>query len=351
MSHTLLVTGAAGYIGSHFVEALYESGLDFLSGAQLVLVDNLSLGNDFAIRALAELARERGFPVPRFYQTDLLDVSGLDAIFRETSPDAVFHFAAKISVAESVEKPDFYFENNVVGSKNLLDAMKKIGCMRIVFSSTAAVYGKVEDPLRSHHPIPEETPLVPVNPYGKTKLMMEKAIEAAYSEWGLQSVIFRYFNAAGASTSGRLGECHEPETHLVPLLIRAALSDKALAVFGTHYDTRDGSCIRDYVHVADLASAHLLGFRKMLDHAPSDPLIFNLGTEKGSTVLEVIEAVKVLTGKAVRLDIRPNRAGDSAVLIADSSRARKELEWKPTHSSLYEILKTVLDWEKKHHAR
>ena len=350
MSSTVLITGAAGYIGSHFIEEIYESTPAFLYGAKLVWVDNLSSGHESALNTLKQLSNAKGFPEPEFFNVDLLDVTALQKVFEETRPEAVIHFAAKISVAESVERPDFYFENNVTGSKNLLDAMKGVNCTRIVFSSTAAVYGKVENPKKANRPLKEDTPLKPINPYGKTKLMMEEAINAAAKEWGLQAVIFRYFNAAGASTSGNFGELHEPETHLIPLLMRAALSEKALQVYGTHYDTRDGSCIRDYIHVKDLASAHLLGLEKLLETHLDEPLVFNLGTERGSSVLEVIEAAEVVTGLKIIQEQKPNRAGDSPVLIADSSLARTELGWKPKHSSMHEILKTVMLWEKKSRA-
>jgi UDP-glucose 4-epimerase len=380
MIQTVLITGAAGYIGSHFVEELLESKPDFLKGAKLVWVDDLSSGQANFIEILSKLAIANGFPNPTFCKVDLLDREGLRAVFETHKPDAVFHFAAKISVAESVARPDYYFENNVTGSKNLLDAMRASACKRLVFSSTAAVYGKVDDPKLANRPLAESTSLKPINPYGKTKLMMEEAIQNAATAWGLEAVIFRYFNAAGASLSGRLGECHDPETHLIPLIIRAAISGQKVQVFGIHYETRDGSCIRDYVHVKDLASAHLLGLRKLIGISPgaspddgdnsvmepssaersstlikanSSPQIsiFNLGTERGSSVLEVIDAAEIVIGKPIARDIHPNRAGDSAILIADASLARLELGWSSKHSSMRDILKSVLHWEINHHAR
>jgi UDP-glucose 4-epimerase len=346
MTQTLLITGAAGYIGSHFVETLLESKPDFLTDVRLILLDNLSSGHESSIQTLSDLALSHGFAKPEFFEIDLLDESALMDVFEKTRPTAVLHFAAKISVAESVQSPDLYFQNNVVGSKNLLHAMKTYECKRIVFSSTAAVYGKVEDVKIANKPLTETTVLKPINPYGKTKLMMEEAIQSAHADWGLRSVIFRYFNAAGASISGRLGECHEPETHLIPLMIRAAFSGNTLPVYGVNYDTRDGSCIRDYVHVSDLALAHLLGLKKILSEETT-PSLYNLGTARGSSVLEVIDAVQVITGKTVRTDVKPNRAGDSAVLIADSTRAKLELGWEPKHSSLHSILKSVIQWESK----
>ena len=352
MNQTVLITGAAGYIGSHFVEELLESKPDFLKDAKLVWVDDLSSGQKSFIQKLMKLALDNGFPEPVFCQVDLLDKNRLNEVFQTHKPEAVFHFAAKISVAESVARPDYYFENNVIGSKNLLEAMQASACKRLVFSSTAAVYGQVEDPKIANRPLAESTTLKPINPYGKTKLMMEEAIREASIAWGLQAVVFRYFNAAGASLSGRLGECHDPETHLIPLIIRAAISRKKVQVFGTHYETRDGSCIRDYVHVTDLASAHILGLRKLANESTGPKEtdgsveIFNLGTERGSSVLEVIEAAEVVVGCPIQKDIQPNRAGDSAILIADSSRARNELGWSPKHSSMHAILKSVLQWEK-----
>jgi UDP-glucose 4-epimerase len=346
MSHTVLITGAAGYIGSHIVETLYESSARFLAGAKLVFVDDLSSGSEAVIGVLTEVAKAHSFPTPLFLKLDLLDENGIHEVFEKTKPDAVLHFAAKISVAESVERADFYFENNVRGSQILLRAMRAHDCKRIVFSSTAAVYGKVENAALANRPISESTPLKPLNPYGKTKLMMEEEIRKASDSWGLKSVIFRYFNAAGASQSGKLGECHDPETHLIPLVVRAAISKKPLQVYGTNYDTRDGSCVRDYVHVTDLASAHLLGLEKMFDETTTGSVVYNLGSDRGSTVLEVIEAAEVLSGSPIRKDLKPARAGDSAVLIADSTKARTELSWKPKHSNMHDILKTVFAWEK-----
>jgi UDP-glucose 4-epimerase len=347
MSKTLLITGGAGYIGSHFIEALYESKPEFLAGVRVVILDDLSSGSQKVVDTLSALAESKGFPKPKLYQVDLLNAEGVAKAFTESKPDAVVHFAAKISVAESVERPDFYFENNVMGSKNLLIAMKSVSCTRIVFSSTAAVYGKVEDAKKASLPLLESTTLKPINPYGKTKLMMEETIQAARSEWKLNSVIFRYFNAAGASFSGRLGECHEPETHLVPLLVRSVLKNDELKVFGTNYETRDGSCIRDYIHVADLASAHLLGLKHLFENETLAK-IYNLGTARGSSVLEVIDAASVITGKTVKTRIMPARAGDSGTLVADSTKARTELGWAPAHSSLHDILKSVIAWESKH---
>jgi len=349
MGYKILITGAAGYIGSHFVEALIDSGA-FSEGAvlpQLSFLDDLSTGHVEFVNALKAHALQKGFPDPNFYQVNLLDVDGLNKVFASALPDAVLHFAAKISVAESVERPEFYFENNVKGSKNLLTAMKAFGCKRIVFSSTAAVYGKVLDPVLAHHPLLESTAFNPINPYGESKLQMENAIREAHAEWGLNSVIFRYFNAAGASPRGSLGEWHEPETHLIPLLLRAAISDRSLQVYGTDYDTRDGSCVRDYIHVSDLASAHLLGLSKLLKNEVSGSTVFNLGTATGNTVLEVIHAAEKVVGSAIQFEVHPRRAGDSAVLVADSSRARKELGWDPIYSSMENILKTALQWERR----
>ena len=345
MSQRILITGAAGYIGSHFIEEVYETAPPFLAGVEFIFVDDLSSGHEASIRSLIRLAKEKGFPEPLFFKINLLHERALSEVFENTKPEAVMHFAGKISVAESVANPDFYFENNVIGSKNLLNAMKKQDCKRIVFSSTAAVYGKVLDITKANHPILESTPLLPINPYGETKLLIENAIREAHDEWGLDSVIFRYFNAAGASLSGRLGELHEPETHLIPLLVRAVLLNQPLKIFGTDYDTRDGSCIRDFVHVKDLAMAHLLGLQKLNEGSIQSPLVLNLGTEHGTSVFEVVKSVEILTGKSIQREFGPKRSGDSAVLIADSNQAKSILGWKAKYSSIHSILSSVLSWE------
>jgi len=296
---SFLITGAAGYIGSHFAEALIEQGCLIQAGPgghssgsplQLHFLDDLSTGHREFLDRLVALAESKGLPKPSSHTVSLSDAPALEAALKLARPEAVLHFAALISVAESVQKPELYARNNVEGSQNLLRAMQQVNCRRLVFSSTAAVYGNPQDPAVASRPLPESTALAPVNPYGETKLAMERAIEEASRAWGLNAVIFRYFNAAGASASGRLGEWHEPETHLIPLLLRAASRGEKLKVFGSDYATRDGTCIRDYIHVKDLASAHVLGLQRLMMSAGSatgTTEIFNLGTALGKIVIEL----------------------------------------------------------------
>ena len=350
MSETLLVTGAAGYIGSHFVESLLRSPLWQRRAPRLVLLDDLSTGHREFIDALAGLATQSGFPAPVFEKLSLIDAPSVSATLLRHRPSAVVHFAARISVGESVANPGLYFLNNVEGSKNLLQAMRAAGCGRMIFSSTAAVYGTVTDPALASRPLDEDTPLAPINPYGETKLRIERELAAASVDWGLKSLVFRYFNAAGASPSGLLGEWHEPETHLIPLLLRSIASGSALRVYGDDYPTRDGSCIRDYIHVSDLASAHLLGLERLIDDSAFAGGVFNLGTEAGTSVLEVIRAAEAVAGKKVLFEVHPRRAGDSAVLVAASKRAREMLGWNPVHSGIETILKTAQAWEHRLHS-
>jgi UDP-glucose 4-epimerase len=349
MPRKILITGAAGYIGSHFVEAYLASvkqGL-FSKDDEIILLDDLSGGYQWAIEELKNFAKDAGQKSFEFIELNLLASQALQEVFMAKKPDLVLHFAAKINVAESVEKPDFYFENNVTGSKNLLAAMQASGCKRMVFSSTAAVYGKVE----TDDPILESAPTLPINPYGESKFQIEQAIQNAAKEWGLKAVIFRYFNAAGASESGKLGESHEPETHLIPLLVRAILSDRALQVYGTDYATRNGSCVRDYIHVQDLASAHLMGLQYLFKDEASGVKVFNLGTAQGSSVLDVIQVAEKVIGKKATFNVYARRAGDAAILIADSTKIKKEWGWQAQHSSIEDIIRTVLAWElkSKHH--
>ncbi|NDF14865.1 UDP-glucose 4-epimerase GalE [bacterium] len=350
MQNSILITGAAGYIGSHVAEALLlDPHAPDAEGAarapRLVLVDDLSTGHRELIDVIQQTARERGLPEPVFHKVSLLDHEELERILIEEHPSAVVHFAALIAVGESVQKPGLYFRNNVDGSICLLSAMRKAGVKNLVFSSTAAVYG-TRGPAQATTPLKETDPLGPGNPYGETKLRMEQEIVRAGTEWGLQSVIFRYFNAAGAGASGRLGEWHEPETHLIPLLLRAARSGRPLQVYGTDYATRDGSGIRDYIHVSDLADAHLRGLDRLLSGPGPGASIYNLGTEQGTSVLEVIRAAEEVLGMKVPYEIHSRRAGDAEVLIADASKAFRELGWRPAHSSIQEILKTAWAWER-----
>ena len=323
MKRNILVCGGAGYIGSHMVQLLLEAGHD------VVVFDNLSSGH---VEAIAGVTLERG---------DLLNPADLDAVFKKHKIDAVIHFAALIAVGESVEKPDLYYRNNVTGTLNLLDAMRKAGVDRIVFSSTAAVFG---NPL--HDLIDETHPLGPINPYGWSKRMVEQVLADMAVAYGLRSVALRYFNAAGAHPNGLIGEAHTPETHLVPLVLLTALGIREkLSIFGSDYETRDGTCIRDYIHVLDLASAHLLALDYMDGHEGAHR--FNLGNGNGFTNLEVIKTAKRLTNRDIPYEMAPRRAGDSGTLVADSSLAKTELGWKPKFDSLETIIETAWRW---HHA-
>jgi UDP-glucose 4-epimerase len=344
MNETILITGAAGYIGSHVAEALLLDSSGSGRSLRLILVDNLSTGHREFIEALRTTARERGCSEPEFHAVSLLQGEALERILIESRPSAVLHFAAFIAVGESVEKPALYFENNVEGSVRLLSAMKTAGVRSLVFSSTAAVYGR-RDSASARIPLKETDAVGPENPYGETKLQMEREIARATDEWGLRSVIFRYFNAAGAGASGRLGEWHEPETHLIPLALRAARTGRPLRIFGTDYETRDGSGVRDYIHVSDLAQAHLRGLERLLSGRETGSSIYNLGTERGTTVLEVIGAAEQVLGRKVPFEVHPRRPGDAETLIADAAKARGVLGWKPEHSSIEEILRSAWNWE------
>jgi len=339
----IFVTGGAGYIGSHFVEAW--SADSRFQNDRLVIVDNLSTGHaEFVDTLVANDPLAKHGPRITLEKIDLLDYAALEATFQKHRPDAVLHFAAKISVAESVANPELYRRNNVEGSENLLKAMRVHGCRKIVFSSTAAVYGMTS----KTEPLTESDTLQPINPYGETKLAMENSIRAAAREWGLQAVIFRYFNASGASPSGRLGEWHEPETHLIPLLLESILGQKApLQLYGTDYPTRDGTCVRDYIHVNDLADAHVRGLDRLLNDETDGAEVYNLGTETGTTVCEVIAAAEKVCEKKAAIEEKPRRPGDAAMLVAGCAKATKTLEWRPRHSQIEEILNTAARWQRK----
>ncbi|WP_116134028.1 UDP-glucose 4-epimerase GalE [Tropicimonas sp. IMCC34043] len=320
MKRNVLVCGGAGYIGSHMVRLLQEAGHG------VVVFDNLSQGHE---QAIAGVTLERG---------DLLNPADLAGVFDRHNVDAVIHFAALIAVGESVAAPDLYYRNNVVGTLNLLDAMRAAGVEKLVFSSTAAVFG---NPLTDL--IDETHPLAPINPYGWSKRMVEQMLSDMATAYGLRSVCLRYFNAAGAHPDGTIGEAHAPETHLIPLVLLAALGlrDK-LSVFGADYDTRDGTCIRDYIHVLDLASAHL----KALDFMDDEPgaHVFNLGNGNGFTTLEVMQAASRVTGREIPFEMAPRRAGDAGILVADSARAKSLLGWKPGYAELETIIETAWRW-------
>ncbi|MEJ1991519.1 MAG: UDP-glucose 4-epimerase GalE [Maritimibacter sp.] len=320
MSRNVLVVGGAGYIGSHMVRALIEAGHG------VVVFDNLSQGHREAIEGVF------------LVEGDLLNPDDLSRLFAQHKFDAVIHFAALIAVGESVAEPGLYYKNNVCGTLNLITAMREAGVNNLVFSSTAAVFG---NPLTDR--IDESHPLAPINPYGWSKRMVEQMLADHATAFGLNSVALRYFNAAGAAPDGSIGEAHDPETHLVPLVLEAAMGKRdMLKVFGSDYDTRDGTCVRDYIHVLDLASAHLAA----LDYLDSHPGAhqFNLGNGAGFTNLEVIEAVERVTGRKVPYEMAPRRDGDAGTLVADSTRAKSELGWTPRFAELEQIVETAFAW-------
>ena len=321
----VLVTGGAGYIGSHAAKALAESG--FVP----VTYDNFVYGNRWAVQW------------GPLVEGDILDRDRLLHAIEEYRIEAVMHFAAFAYVGESVAKPEIYFHNNVVGSLTLLEAMRIAGLGPIVFSSTCATYG---DPART--PITEDLPQLPVNPYGETKLMIEKALKWYGPAHGINSVSLRYFNACGADSAGQIGEAHEPETHLIPLVLDAASGKRPqIDIFGTDYDTPDGTCIRDYIHVSDLAEAHVRALDYLL--AGGQSVAANLGTGTGHTVREVIGAVERVTGRTVPTREVARRAGDPPALVADAALARRLFGWVPAASDLDTIVDTAWRWHRKHH--
>lgn len=319
MGSTILVTGGAGYIGSHMVQQLCAAG------ETVVVVDDLSSGHAKAVD-----------PRAAFYECSVSDAPRMVQLLGDHGVTDVVHFAARIRVEESVKNPALYYEHNLRTSLSFLDSCIQAQVERFVFSSTAAVYGIPE-----HSPIAEEHPCAPVNPYGFTKLAFERALSDFGAAYGLRSVALRYFNAAGANVEAGLRECHEPETHLIPLALRAVESaDTGFSIFGTDYDTPDGTCIRDYVHVVDLAHAHELALRWM--RKPEGTLrpftAFNVGSGIGASVLEVLAAIERVTGQRVPAALAARRPGDPAVLVADISRAKRDLGWVPVHSSLDTIV-------------
>jgi len=317
----VLVSGGAGYIGSHFIKLLYESG------HQPIVVDNLARGHKESV--LYGIALE---------DIDILDYPALASVFQTYMPDAVVHFAAFAYVGESVEKPEIYYKNNVVGSLKLINACTEFGVKNFVFSSTCSVYG---NPQRI--PIPETESVKPINPYANTKLMIETILKDFETAYGMKYVALRYFNAAGADPGGEIGESHDPETHLIPLILQTAQKkrDKIL-VFGNDYNTPDGTCVRDYIHVADLADAHLKALEHLANGNKSE--IINLGTGKGNSVLEIIEKAKSITGANIPFEIVERRAGDPAILVADNKKAKEILGWVPKYD-INEILNNAWQWQ------
>ncbi|NKD39713.1 UDP-glucose 4-epimerase GalE [Enterococcus casseliflavus] len=321
----ILVLGGAGYIGSHAVDQLIEQG------KQVVVVDNLLTGHRQAIH-----------PAATFYEGDICDKAFLQSVFEKETIDGVIHFAASSLVGESVEKPLKYFNNNVYGMQVLLEVMKEHQVKHIVFSSTAATYGEPD-----HSPITEETPKNPKNPYGESKLIMEKMMRWCDEAYGMKYVALRYFNVAGAKSDASIGEDHDPETHLVPIILQAALGQrKEVAIFGEDYDTPDGTCVRDYVHVEDLIAAHLLALEYLQKGNESN--VFNLGSNHGYSVKEMVEAARNVTKKEIPARVAPRRAGDPSTLVASSEKARKVLGWKPVYTDVEAIIETAWNWHVSH---
>jgi UDP-glucose 4-epimerase len=316
----VLVTGGAGYIGAHACKVLRAAG--FVP----VVFDNLSTGWEGAVR------------FGPLHKGDLMDRASLDAAFAQWRPVAVMHFAALSLVGESARDPGLYWRVNVNGALNLFEAAAAAGCENVVFSSTCATYGDQDGVI-----LDEDTPQRPVNAYGASKLAIEEMLRNFGTAHGLSHVIFRYFNVAGADPEAELGEQHSPETHLVPLMLEAVAGKRpALTVFGTDYPTRDGTCIRDYVHVMDLAEAHVLGLRRLLDGQGDG--VFCLGTGTGFTVREVLEQSRVVTNREVPVTMGPRRAGDAAVLVCGSQRARTDLDWQPTRSTMAQMIGDAWRW-------
>jgi UDP-glucose-4-epimerase GalE len=315
----ILVTGGAGYIGSHTVHLLRRQGYN------VFVVDDLSRGH------------EHNVDPGRFQRLNLLQTDDLAALMQRESIEAVVHFAAYIAVGESTQEPELYFTNNVSGSISLFTAMHRASVKRIVFSSTAAVYGTPE-----RSPIPEDAPYAPVSPYGDSKIMVEKILDWLDQYRGMRSVCLRYFNACGAEPGSGLGEEHEPETHLIPLVLRAVDTGKPVTIFGNDYPTPDGTCVRDYIHVSDLASAHIRALEWLINGGESAK--FNVGTGSGNSVMEVLRAVEEVTGKTVPWTLGPRRAGDPAELVADSGKLKSMLGWQPAYTRVADIVQTAWDF-------
>ena len=319
----ILVTGGAGYVGSHAARLLARAG------HEVWVFDNLSQGHRAAVAA------------GRLIEGDLMDRARLTDVMRERKIEAVMHFAAFALVGESVSDPAKYYQNNVVGSLHLLEAMRAAGVGRIVFSSTTATYG-VPDVV----PITEDESQEPINPYGFAKLVIEHALADYSAAYGLAYAALRYFNASGASPDGDIGEDHDPETHLVPIVLSVALGQReAITIFGDDYPTPDGTCIRDYVHVDDLGSAHVAALDRL---EPGKGLRLNLGTGQGYSVLEVIEACRRITGHKIPAVVGPRRPGDPPELVADASRARQQLAWTPRYADIETIVETAWRWHQAH---
>lgn len=320
----ILVTGGAGYIGSHTVKELVKAS------HQVTVLDNLSKGHRVAVKDA------------KFVQADLARKKIVTELLQTEQIEAVMHFAASSLVGESMQAPGAYYQNNVVNSLNLLEAMREAGVTCLVLSSTAAVYG---EPITT--PITEDHPTLPTNPYGATKLAVEGALSWYHRAYGLKYISLRYFNAAGADPEGELGEDHDPETHLIPLVLKVALRQlPAVKVFGSDYPTPDGTCIRDYIHVTDLAAAHVLALEALA--GGSEPAIYNLGNGSGYSVLEVIRAAEKATGKSLPVVFTGRRPGDPAVLVASPEKIRRELGWEPRYGDLPTMIETAWRWHQRY---
>lgn len=328
----ILVTGGAGYIGSHAVINFLDAGYDIL------IFDNLEVGHIETIETLKNIGNVK------FEKGDLRNIHDLERIFCEYKIDGVIHFAAYALVEESVKNPAKYYENNVVGTLNLLNTMIKHNVKQIVFSSTCATYGEP-----NYVPVDEKHPQNPINPYGNSKLMMEKIMDDYDKAYDLKSIKLRYFNVVGADSNNRIGEWHDIETHLVPNILKSALYEsKEFKIFGDDYNTKDGTCIRDYTNVEDLAFAHRLAFEYLLKENKSD--VFNIGTQNGSSVKEVFETCQQVVNKKINYKIENKRPGDPAMLYADTSKICQILNWKPNRTLKHSI-KTSYEWEKKNEQR
>ncbi|MFU0789927.1 UDP-glucose 4-epimerase GalE [Cerasibacillus sp. JNUCC 74] len=322
---SILVLGGAGYIGSHAVYQLIDKGKD------VIVIDNLETGHSQSVH-----------PQATFYEGDIRDINFLRTVFKRESIEAVIHFAANSLVGESMEQPLKYFDNNVYGTQVLLQAMTEFNIKYIVFSSTAATYGEPEQV-----PITEDMPTHPTSTYGETKLTMEKMMKWVQKAHDIRYVSLRYFNVAGARETGEIGEDHQPETHLIPIVLQTALGKRDhITIFGDDYDTKDGTCIRDYIHVEDLIDAHLLALAYLQRGGHSD--VFNLGSSQGFSVKEIIDSARKVTGKEIPAQIGTRRAGDPSILIASSAKAKKVLGWNPARTSITKIINDAWNWHLSH---
>jgi len=320
---TILVTGGAGYIGSHTVKELMDLGYE------VVVFDNLSEGHRKAILT------------DKFVQGDLLNDADINAVFEKFSIYAVFHFAASCAVGESMKDPQKYVRQNITASINLANAMVKHDVKKLIFSSTAAVFGEPEKV-----PITESNNMDPTNTYGDTKLMFEKILKWYDYAYGIKFVALRYFNAAGAHESAKIGEDHKPETHIIPIVLQVALGQRdKVSIFGNDYPTKDGTCVRDYIHVTDLAQAHIIGLKKLETGVSAK---YNLGNGNGFSVKEIVNIAQDVTGRKIPVEYSPRREGDPAVLIAGADKIKKELGWNPRFGDVRKVLETAWAWHKQH---